>query len=212
VPRGSRGIALTLLCAALAVVLASFAAGTPHSAVASSRATTYRIAFFGDSLSVGFGASDRVHSYVAHVVRWLQGHGKRVIEAVSAKAGVPVAYWMDAPMPRRLNAAVVELGTNDVRLGTPAAQFAREYRTLTERIRAANPKVQLLCLSVWSRREGAILERVINAQIRSVCPGTYVDITRLRTRPHIRSRDRFHPNDVGYRLIARAVEARLKTG
>jgi len=180
--------------------------------LARSRATTYHIAFFGDSVSVGFGASDRGHNYVARVVRWLQTRGKRVIEMVDAKGGVPAAYWMDARMPKRLNAAVVELGTNDVRLATPAAQFAREYRTLTGRIRATNPKAQLLCLSVWSRPEGASLEGVINAQIRSVCPGTYVDITRLRGRSHIRSRDGFHPNDIGYRLIARAVESKLRTG
>jgi lysophospholipase L1-like esterase len=137
--------------------------------------------------------------------------GRRVIETVNAKGGVPVAYWKYAPMPRKLDAAVVELGTNDVRLGTRSAQFAQEYRTLTSRIRAANPNARLLCLSVWSHRRGASLDGVINAQIRAVCPGTYVDITRLRNRCHIRSSDGFHPNDVGYRLIARAVESKLKT-
>jgi len=246
VSRGRRGrAALTLLCAAPAVVFAYLRVGAvhpansarpaPRSAVASrdgllrdgasvsavlvqnrattrNRVTRYRIAFFGDSVSVGLGASARVHTYVAGVVRWLQANGKRVIETVDAKGGVPVAYWMNARVPKQLNAVVVELGTNDVRLGTPAAQFAREYRTLTSRIRAANPKAQLLCLSVWSRAEGARLEGVINAQIRAVCPGTYVDITRLRGRAHIRSNDGFHPNDVGYHLIARAVESKLRTG
>ncbi len=136
----------------------------------------------------------------------------RVEATVNAKGGVPVAYWEHAPMPKKLDAAVVELGTNDVRLGTPSAQFARAYRTLTARIRATNPRARLLCLSVWPRSAGARLEGVVNARIRAVCPGTYVDITRLRDRPHIRSSDGFHPNDVGYRLIARAVESRLKTG
>jgi acyl-CoA thioesterase I len=240
VPRGRRGrTAVSLLCATVVAVLGYLEVGgaqsansarTVHrSAVASrdgllrhgaslsavlarKRPSTYRIAFFGDSVSVGLGASDRIHTYVARVVRWLQAHRKRVIETVDAKGGVPVAYWMYARMPKQLNAAVVELGTNDVRLGTPTAQFAREYRTLTGRIRAANPKAQLLCLSVWPRPEGADLEAVINAQIRSVCPGRYVDITRLRDRSHIRSSDGFHPNDVGHRLISRAVESRLTTG
>jgi lysophospholipase L1-like esterase len=146
------------------------------------------------------------------VSSWLRTRGRRVIATVNAKGGVPVAYWEHAPIPRKLNAAVVELGTNDVRLGTPSADFAQEYRTLTSRIRAANPKAQLLCLSVWSHREGASLDRLINAQIRLVCPGAYVDITSLRDRLHIRSRDGFHPNNVGYRLIARAVRSKLKTG
>jgi acyl-CoA thioesterase I len=240
VPRSRRGrTAVTLLCAAVVLVLAYLEVGAAHtarpvrtlkrSAVASRdgslrdaaslsgvparyRRTTYRIAFFGDSVSVGLGASDWVHAYVGRVVRWLQAHDKRVIDTVDAKGGVPVAYWMDARMPKQLNAAVVELGTNDVRLGTPTAQFAREYRTLTSRIRAANPKAKLLCLSVWPRPEGASLEAAINAQIRSVCPGRYVDVTRLRDRSHIRSSDGFHPNDVGYRLIALAVESKLKSG
>jgi lysophospholipase L1-like esterase len=240
VPCGRRGrTAVTLLCAALAVVLAYLGVGAVHpansartahrSVVASrhellrdgpsllavqarNRATPYGIAFFGDSVSVGFGASDRDHGYVARVSRWLQGRRKRVVATVNAKGGVPVAYWEYAPMPTKLDAAVVELGTNDVRLGTPSTQFARAYRTLTSRIRAGHPKAQLLCLSVWSRPGGARLEGVINARIRAVCPGTYVDITRLRDRPHIRSSDGFHPNDVGYRLIARAVESKLKTG
>jgi acyl-CoA thioesterase I len=137
--------------------------------------------------------------------------GRRVIENVNAKGGVPVAYWTYAPIPRKLDAAVVELGTNDVRLRTPSAQFAQEYRTLTRRIRSANPKARLLCLSVWSHRAAASLDGVINGRIRAVCPGTYVDITRLRNRWHIRSSDGFHPNDVGYRLIARAVASKLKT-
>jgi lysophospholipase L1-like esterase len=139
-------------------------------------------------------------------------HGRRVVTSVHAKGGVPVAYWQYAAIPKELDAVVVELGTNDVRLGTPSARFRREYRTLMGRIRAANPKAQLLCLSVWSRRGGTSGEGVINAQIRAICPGGYVDITRLRHRPRIRSSDRFHPNNLGYLLIARAVESQLKTG
>ena len=109
--------------------------------------------------------------------RWLHTHVRRVVETVHAKGGVPVGYWMDVTMPRRLDAAVVELGTNDVRLGTSAARFAEEYRTLTSRIRTANPKVQLLCLSIWSRVGGGSFESVINGQIQAACPGTYVDVT-----------------------------------
>ncbi len=178
--------------------------------VAERRATAYAIAFFGDSVSVGFGASKRGHGYVSRVSSWLRTHGKRVISKNNARGGVPVAYWMYTPMPRQLNAAVVELGTNDVRLGTPSRQFALAYRTLTRRIRAANPKAQLLCLSVWSRPGSSSLEGVINTRIREACPGTYVDITGLRDRPYIRSSDGFHPNDAGYRLIAETVESELK--
>jgi lysophospholipase L1-like esterase len=240
VPRGRRGrTAATLLCAAPAVVLAYVAvdavhpadsARTGHPSVVASRhellqdrpslsavrartrATTYGIAFFGDSVSVGFGASDREHGYVARVSRWLRGRRTRVVATINAKGGVRVAYWEYGSMPTKLDAAVVELGTNDVRFGTPPAQFVREYRTLTGRIRARHPKAQILCVSVWPRQGGTHLEGVINARIRAVCPGTYVDITRLRDRSHIRSSDGFHPNDLGYRLIARAVESKLKTG
>ena len=52
---------------------------------------------------------------------------------------------------------------------------------------------------------------MINARIRAVCPGTYVDITGLRDRRYIRSSDGFHPNDAGYSLIAKAVVSKLKT-
>jgi lysophospholipase L1-like esterase len=183
----------------------------PTRVAARKRVIRYDIAFFGDSVSVGFGASDRKHGYVARVSSRLRILGKRVVQTVYAKGGVPVAYWEHGPIPRKLDAAVVELGTNDVRLGTSSAQFAEDYRTLTTRIRAANPRVQLLCLSVWSHRRGARFDGVINAQIRAICPGTYVDITRFRDRAHIRSSDGFHPNDVGYRLTARAVESKLKT-
>jgi lysophospholipase L1-like esterase len=181
----------------------------PRKPAASKGPSQYRIAFFGDSVSVGYGSSDRRKTYVARVTRWLQARDRRVIETVDAKGGVPVAYWTYAQIPTPLDAAVVELGTNDVRLGTPLAQFARDYRTLTHRIRAAAPRARLLCLSIWSRLGWASLEREVNAQIRAVCPGTYVDITGFRARRHIRSSDGFHPNDRGYLLIARAVEAKL---
>lgn len=183
----------------------------PRTLAAATPPATYRIAYFGDSVTVGAGSSGRGHGYVAHVSRWLQSRGSSVTATVNAKGGVPVAYWEHAPVPKRLDAAVVELGTNDVRLGTPAARFVRQYRTLTSRIRAANPGVRLLCLSVWPRVGRDSREGAVNTLIRDVCPGTYVDITRLRDRPSIRSSDGFHPNDVGYRLIARAVESGLTT-
>ena len=81
----------------------------------------YAIAFFGDSVSVGFGASKRGHGYVSRVSSWLRTHGKRVVTTNNARGGVPVAYWMYSPMPKQLDAAVVELGTNDVRLGTTSS-------------------------------------------------------------------------------------------
>lgn len=225
-------IAVRPLSVALAVVLAYLVSGPVHPAssartarvagTASSheqarkplaverRSAAYSIAFFGDSVSVGFGASTRTRGYVSRVSSWLRTHGKRVDSTNNARGGVPVAYWMYAPMPRQLDAAVVELGTNDVRLGTTSTQFARAYRTLTSRILAANPNAQLLCLSVWSRRGGTSFESVVNGWIREACPGTYVDITRLRSYRSIRSSDGFHPNDAGYRLIAEAVESKLK--
>ena len=240
-PRGRRGrTAVTLLCALLAGMLGYFGVGAVHSAKSArsvvgprhaalkppraarhsavpakyrqARPKRYGIAFFGDSVSVGFGSSDRHHAYVARVSNWLEMRGKKVTATVNAKGGVTVGYWQYAPVSKKLDAAVVELGTNDVRLGTPSAQFAREYRTLIGRIRAANPHAQLLCLSIWPRRRGTSLEGVINAQIREVCPGGYVDITRFRNRSGIRSSDEFHPNNVGYRLIAQGVESRLKVG
>jgi acyl-CoA thioesterase I len=230
--------AVTLRCAVVAVALTHLGADAVHPAnsarterhfavapkqeqvrkapswspvAAAKQAPAYGIAFFGDSVSVGSGASNPDHGYVARVWRWLERRRKRVVATVNAKGGVPVAYWEYAPIPKKLDAAVVELGTNDIRFRTPSVQFAREYRMLTGRIRARNPKAQLLCLSVWPRPTGASLEHVINARIRAVCPGTYLDITRLRYRSHIRSSDGFHPNDVGHRLIARAVESKLKT-
>ena len=180
-------------------------------AAATRPAAVYGIAFFGDSISVGYGASSRKHGYIARVSRWLRTRVKRVVATVNAKGGVPVAYWEYAPMPTKLKAAVVELGTNDVRLETPSARFAQAYRTLIGRIRVANPRAQILCLSVWPRRHRTRLEAVLNAEMRAVCPRTYVDITRFRRRWGIRSNDGFHPNDAGYRLIAQSVEARLKT-
>ena len=216
-PRDRRGrIALTVLCGTLALVLAYTGPGAARparSAPVPTRApAAYRIAVGGDAVSGGFGAAAPRYDYVARVSAWLRAHGKRLTETVDAKGGVVVSYWIDAGIPEKLDAAVIELGTNDVRRGTPPAQFASEYHTLTSRILATNPRTRILGLSVWSHPHRAGPDAVINARIRSVCPGTYVDITGLRRRPHVRAFDGFHPNDKGYRLIAQAVEANLKAG
>jgi len=224
---GGAGLAVVLACIGVgAIHLASSARAAPRSVVSPTpeharglsrvvvrkRRSRYDIAFFGDSVSVGAGASKRKSGYVAVLSRWLRTRGKTVVQTVRARGGVPVGYWVNAAIPRKLDAAIVELGTNDVRLGTSSSQFAREYRTLTSRIRAANPKVKLLCLSVWSHRGSpSPLDAAVNARIRAICPGTYVDITRFRDRPHTRSSDGFHPNDAGYRLIALAIQSKLKT-
>jgi hypothetical protein len=82
--RGRSG--LILLCAA-----PTFACAGVAGAVPAANSSAYRIAFFGDSITVASGASDRKHGYVAHLWRWLQRRGKRVVANVNAKGGVPVA-------------------------------------------------------------------------------------------------------------------------
>jgi lysophospholipase L1-like esterase len=60
--------------------------------------------------------------------------------------------------------AVVELGTNDADYWTPTrpATFGRAYNTVLAALRAANPRVRLVCLGVWKQEKSrATYDRII---------------------------------------------------
>lgn len=168
----------------------------------------------GDSLSGGYYASDREHGFVAAVTRTL-GSAKVY---VAERAHQTLSRVSDiAEVPAGVDIAIIELGTNDVGIPTPDAEFAASYEALVKRVIAASPDVKLVCLGTWTGW-GWTQDQTIRSACEAV-GGTYVhlrdlfDIETLRgpagRDTFLGDSDDFHPNDAGHAAIASRITAAL---
>jgi acyl-CoA thioesterase I len=182
-----------------------------------------RVLFVGDSLTVGMSARRRESTFPALVTAALRAHG-RVSESVRARIGVTTSYWASRPMPAA-DLVVIELGTNDFSVHlTPPATFENDYARLVANIRARSPHAQLLCLSLWRSSHYGYEDQSLltyNRALAHACrDGAFVWISSLYDAKGARepagvpsfrgSIDSFHPNDVGHRGIAKAIERTLR--
>jgi hypothetical protein len=178
---------------------------------AAAAATPLRVLYIGDSLSYGPPAFPRL------VTAGLDRRGYAVHESLDAKPGVTASYWPDSAIPRNVNVAVVELGTNDAPF-TALSQFDAAYKHLIATIQAKSPHATFVCVGVWRPKTPAVDAGVLtgyanaaafDADIKGRCPGSYVDVERFAHPPNL-SGDQFHPGWRGHALIAAAVLRALR--
>ena len=186
-----------------------------------------RIAWIGDSISAGVGASD-VGSTVPHVVA--RRLGRPVDVDVFAISGARVADALELQVPRlaalrpRPDVIVVEIGANDVTHLTSRGDFRRDYGAVLDAALATGAK-HVLALGIpafgttprFLQPLRAIVGwrgRRLDQEIRAAAGArhvVYVDIAGATEAPFAADPERhyaaddFHPSDEGYLLWADAV-------
>lgn len=186
------------------ILLAITLAGCLAVPALSATAKPVRVLYIGDSLSHGAAATDYPHSFPWLVTAGLERRGQMVTQLIVAKGGVRTAYWQAAAIPKNINVAIVELGTNDAHEVPAPEQFSIDYQHLITMIRAKSPHAKIVCLSVW-RPDNPPAAISYDETIKADCPGRYVDINRFAQAPNLSSKDGFHPNNAGHASIATAV-------
>lgn len=184
-----------------------------------------RLAWLGDSTGAGIGASGAEAAVVTRVARDL---GRSVELRVLARSGAKVGDVLGEQLPRlpeiEADVVVLAVGGNDVTHLTSESLFERQYDLLLEAVRTLDPSEivsvgigdfgtvpripePLRSLVAWRGR--ALDELIRRATARygvayvdlygetgpvfSVSPGRYY------------APDGFHPNDLGYRVWAKAI-------
>ncbi len=182
--------------------------------IPSDAAGNARVLITGDSLAAGFFASTEAQGFSSLVAgalgRVTPTTVSRAHETLSTVAGV-------TEVPADLDLAVVELGTNDVGIPTPLADFEAQYAELVGRIRTSSPDAAIVCAGTWTA-DGAAYDAII-AGVCTANAGRYVSLADLFAMPDMHgpagrdtfagAGDDFHPNDAGHRAIADAVLAVL---
>ncbi|HSP52653.1 MAG TPA: SGNH/GDSL hydrolase family protein [Cryobacterium sp.] len=181
-----------------------------------------RVLFVGDSISYGLNAERQDLGFRPLMVDALSADGP-VQEFHKNRAGATtrtVSRLLN--VPKDLDLAVVELGTNDVVDQTAPDDFERSYRSLLQRVHTESPGAPLLCVGTWGSAGGADGSDTYNAIIEAECArrgGAFVSLYGLYPDEANRgpagravvggTSDRFHPNDTGYREIAELLLGRI---
>ena len=223
-----RVVAISLAALLLAAVgLGAALASHPPAAADTVRVTRpddrpLRVLFVGDSISYGLNAERQDLGFRPLMVDALSAGGP-VQEFHKNRAGATtrsVSRLLN--VPKNLDLAVVELGTNDVVDQTAPDDFAGSYRSLLLRVHTESPGVPLLCVGTWGSAGGSDGSDTYNAVIEEECArqgGAFVSLYGLYPIAANRgpagrdvfggTSDRFHPNDTGYRAIADLLLGRI---
>ncbi len=166
------------------------------------------IVAIGDSISIGIGASHPSNSWVGQVARSLSerdGEKWRIVNLSIAGARIDDALERQLPLALELSPADLVMcciGTNDI-VWTPAlASIRTGLRDLSETL----PKN-----TIFGPVAGASPRaRLSNRALRQAAQRHGQQVAEIWSTggPRIRERmasDRFHPNDLGYELMASAV-------
>jgi len=173
-----------------------------------------RVLFAGDSITVGRDARLLPQSFRAITSRRLKATGTQSITTV-AKSGAKLNYIAHSKtMPKDLDLAIIELGTNDAGGKTPTDTFRKEYQNYLKRIKTHSPSVEFVCLGVWYSPETKIAQN-LDAVVKETCGqngGIFIPLSELYANTQNRGprgtktwkgkSDLFHPNTQGHLEIA----------
>ena len=191
------------------------------------------IAFVGDSITVGIGASNRnVTRYSTLAVEMLNKEaGKTIYKELNF--AVSGSSMTTHPWPTKTSSAypfkikhvvkakpdivVINHGVNDNGGGVSLAQYAWCYRNFVREIKAKLPNATIVCMTTtpmrndnkscaeWTNQANAIVQEIAAMENTLVAHGNLEIRNRMEFFP-----DGVHPNDQGYQAIAEALVKAIK--
>lgn len=174
----------------------------------------------GDSITEGWHATTEELSFRGLVEEWLTEGGTGSVTG-TFHAGFTVQEVADGfEVPRGVDLAVVELGTNDIGRNNPVGNFGIQYATYLDDLEEASPGVQLVCLGVWypASDQTTGFDDAIERECTSR-GGVFQPLSGLFGETGLRGpegnptwlgiSDAFHPNDAGHERIAELVKERI---
>lgn len=180
------------------------------------------VLFAQDSVGYGANSTTEARSFRPLVVAALEKQAP-VTELTYGFPGYTVARTAELipSVPTTLDVAVVELGTNDARVGRTVAEFTADYTALLDRLETASPDAALVCV-------GTLALYAVSAEfdgvIQSQCEqrgGLFVSIVDISANPADLAQegsptwyvdvagDSVHPNDAGHAIIAQRIVAAI---
>ncbi len=193
-----------------------------------------RVAFLGDSLVEGVGAPRMGQSLPAQTAYRLAAHlGRPVRMRGLGVASSRIEHVIAEQVPQltdEFDLVIVLVGANDATHATPPWDFARQVEVLADRAHERTggapvvftglPELETAPLLGWPLREiaGAVGDTLHSIQRRLALRlphARYIDV-RCEVGPTVRRRgrelfaeDHYHPNPVGYALMAEGVARAL---
>jgi lysophospholipase L1-like esterase len=190
------------------------------------------IAFVGDSITVGVGASNPARRYSTLAVEMLNKEaGKTLYKelnlAVSGSSmtthpwprentsGYP--FIIDKVVEAKPDIVVINHGVNDNGGGMSLAQYAWCYRNLVREIKAKLPKAKIICMTItpmraenktnseWTNQANAVIQEIAALENTMAAHANLEIRNRMEFFP-----DGTHPNDQGYQAIAEALVKAIK--
>ncbi|WP_323793742.1 SGNH/GDSL hydrolase family protein [Nocardioides sp.] len=204
---------------ALVVVAAAVAGCASEAAPTNDERPALRVLLAGDSITLGYHASDVASSYAALLLDdWGTRRAVEVTRAEEAGArGWRIARAVEALADPAWDVAVLEVGANDV--GKTAVQeFADDYRDLVLAAERGEPEL-VVCLGPWN---DGVRTPPYDLVVAQICDGdgrVHAPLSDLYDDAALHGpvgastafgpRDGFHPNDAGHAAIARRVAAAI---
>lgn len=172
------------------------------------------ILFFGDSLTDGYGLSrsQAFPALIAQKIRDADLGDYDVINAgVSGDTTAGGLRRIGQHLNRRIDIFVLELGINDAFRGIPFSQMRANLQTIIDRVRAKNPRVQVVIAGMqlplygadsYVRAFGEMFGDLAKKNNAALIP--YL-LEVVGGDPSLNLGDRIHPNAAGQRVLAESV-------
>lgn len=169
-----------------------------------------RILVFGDSLSEGFGLRPS-QAYPALLTDKLRDAGLNFVVTNASQSGGTTEGGLrrlNAHLKARIDIFVLELGINDAFRGTPVDQIRDNLQEIINRVRRANPDVQIVICGMqlpnyttddYVYPFGRIYAELAEKNNAALVP--YL-LQNVGGDPSLNQADRVHPNAAGQKILA----------